>query len=149
MQCHLRPLRLDTAGLLAPLRARADWDNARRREIGLAYFRQGIPCPFLEDESCSIHPERPLACREYLVTSPPEHCADPRVGQVEGVKVPASVWPAVARLDPVEPVARSIRWVPLILALEWTEANPDDPPGQPAAELVRRLFDDIARKSES
>ena len=141
-------LRLDAAGLLAPLRARADWDNARRREIGLAYFRQGVPCPFLEDESCSIHPERPLACREYLVTSPPEHCADPRVGHVEGVKMPASVWTAVARLDPVEPGARSIRWVPLILALEWTEAHPDEPPGQPAAELVRRLFDNIARKAE-
>ena len=141
-------LRLDAAGLLAPLRARADWDNARRREIGLAYFRQGVPCPFLEDESCSIHPERPLACREYLVTSPPEHCADPKVNQVEGVKLPASVWPAVARLDPVEPGARSIRWVPLILALEWTEAHPDEPPGQPAAELVRRLFDNITRKTE-
>ena len=141
-------LRLDAAGLLAPLRARADWDNARRREIGLAYFRQGVPCPFLEDESCSIHPERPLACREYLVTSPPEHCADPKVNQVEGVKLPASVWTAVARLDPVEPGARSIRWVPLILALEWTEAHPDEPPGQPAAELVRRLFDNIARKAE-
>jgi len=141
-------LRLDAAGLLAPLRARADWDNARRREIGLAYFRQGVPCPFLEDESCSIHPERPLACREYLVTSPPEHCADPRVGHVEGVKMPASVWTAVARLDPVEPGARSIRWVPLILALEWTEAHPDEPPGQPAAELVRRLFENITRNTE-
>ncbi len=141
-------LRLDAAGLLAPLRARADWDNARRREIGLAYFRQGVPCPFLEDESCSIHPERPLACREYLVTSPPEHCADPKVNQVEGVKLPASVWPAVARLDLVEPGARSIRWVPLILALEWTETHPDNPPGQPAGELVRRLFDNIARKAE-
>ncbi len=141
-------LRLDAAGLLAPLRARADWDNARRREIGLAYFRQGVPCPFLEDESCSIHPERPIACREYLVTSPPEHCADPKVNQVEGVKLPASVWTAVARLDPVEPGARSIRWVPLILALEWAEANPDDPPGQPAAELVRRLFENMTRKTE-
>jgi Fe-S-cluster containining protein len=141
-------LRLDAAGLLTPLRARADWDDARRREIGLAYFRQGVACPFLEDESCSIYPERPIACREYLVTSPPEHCADPKVDQVEGVKLPASVWTAVARLDPVEPGAKSIRWVPLILALEWAEAHPDKPPGQPAEELVRRLFDNIARKSE-
>jgi len=70
------------------------------------------------------------------------------VNQVEGVKMPASVWTAVARLDPVAPGARSIRWVPLILALEWTEAHPDEPPGQPAAELVRRLFDNIARKAE-
>jgi Fe-S-cluster containining protein len=37
-----------------------------------------MPCPFLEDESCSIHPDRPLVCREYLVTSPAELCAGPR-----------------------------------------------------------------------
>ena len=138
--------KLDEAGLLTSLRSRADWDDARRREIGLAYFREGIPCPFLENESCSIHPERPIACREYLVTSPPEHCADPKVDQVEGVKLPASVWTALARLDPIEPDARSIRWVPLILALEWAEAHPDQPPGQPAEELVRRLFENVARK---
>ncbi len=40
-----------------------------------AYFRLGIPCPFLEQESCSIHADRPLACREYLVTSPASCCA--------------------------------------------------------------------------
>jgi Fe-S-cluster containining protein len=42
------------------------------RELSLAYFALGIACPFLEDESCSIHPVRPLVCREYLVTSPAE-----------------------------------------------------------------------------
>ena len=47
------------------------------RELSAAYFALGLPCPFLEDESCSIHPERPLVCREYLVTSPAELCAGP------------------------------------------------------------------------
>lgn len=138
--------RLDAAGLLAALRDRAGWDHARRREVGLAYFRQGVPCPFLEDESCSIHPERPIACREYLVTSPPEWCVEPRVDRVEGVKLPASVWSALARLDPVPPGQTSIRWVPLILALEWTEANPEEPPPQLAADLFRQLFENIARR---
>jgi Fe-S-cluster containining protein len=140
--------RLDAARLLTPLRERADWDKERRREVGLAYFGQRIPCPFLEDESCSIHPERPIACREYLVTSPPENCADPRADQVQGVELPTSVWTALARLDPLEPGTRSIRWVPLILALEWTEAHPAEPPEQPAAELVRRLFENLTRKDE-
>src|SRR4029453_4291200 len=36
------------------------------RELSTASFALGVPCPFLEDESCSIHPERPLVCREYL-----------------------------------------------------------------------------------
>jgi hypothetical protein len=102
----------------------------------------------LEDESCTIHPERPIACREYLVTSPPEHCAHREVGQVEGVKLPASVWTAIARLEPIETGAKSLPWVPLILALEWAEAHPDEPPGQPAADLVRRLFENVTHKRE-
>ena len=50
-----------------------------KRAIGVAmeYFYEGVPCPFLEDESCSIHPDRPVACREYLVTSPAENCKNP------------------------------------------------------------------------
>ena len=35
----------------------------------LEYFFEGVACPFLEEESCSIHQDRPVACREYLVTS--------------------------------------------------------------------------------
>lgn len=46
-----------------------------KRQIGFDYFALKIPCPFLEGESCSIHSVRPSACREYLVTSPPLHCA--------------------------------------------------------------------------
>src|SRR5229473_1530469 len=53
---------IDRAGL----KERGDRSD---RELSVAYFAQGIACPFLEDESCSIHPERPLVCREYLVTS--------------------------------------------------------------------------------
>ncbi|HXF43787.1 MAG TPA: YkgJ family cysteine cluster protein [Pyrinomonadaceae bacterium] len=54
-------------------------DEAVRRgnELTLQYFHEGIPCPFLENESCSIHPDRPVVCREYLVTNPPENCRDP------------------------------------------------------------------------
>lgn len=54
-------------------------DEAAKKAIGVVmeYFYEGIPCPFLEDESCSIHPNRPVACREYLVTSPAENCKSP------------------------------------------------------------------------
>jgi Fe-S-cluster containining protein len=40
----------------------------------VGYFRLGVACPFLVDESCGIHAARPLACREYVVTSDPVHC---------------------------------------------------------------------------
>ncbi|HEY5241787.1 MAG TPA: YkgJ family cysteine cluster protein [Polyangiaceae bacterium] len=42
-------------------------------DAGVAEVIRGetVSCPFLEEESCSIHPDRPPICREYLVTSSP------------------------------------------------------------------------------
>ena len=50
-------------------------DANRTRGAALRYFAMGIPCPLLEDELCSVHADRPLACREYLAASDPAHCA--------------------------------------------------------------------------
>jgi len=69
----------------------AETESARK--LALDYLYQRIPCPFLEDESCSIHPIRPLICREYLVTSPPEHCYDPATLKAEPVHL-RSIFPA-------------------------------------------------------
>lgn len=101
--------------------------DLKATDLGLDYFRLGIPCPFLEDESCSIHPERPIACREYLVTSPAEHCADPALETVKVVPLSGKVSTAVTLMG-VEPGRRFTRWVPLILALEWADGHSDNPP---------------------
>ncbi len=88
------------------------------RELSTAYFALGVPCPFLEEESCSIHPERPLVCREYLVTSPPELCAGPKQEGVAPVAVPK-----------VSIAARGLQedndeWFPLALLLAWARTRP-------------------------
>jgi Fe-S-cluster containining protein len=83
------------------------------RELSRAYFALGVACPFLEDESCSIHLERPLVCREYLVTSPPELCAGPAQEGVTPVAVPKTS-PAARRLQDDED-----DWFPLALLLDW------------------------------
>ncbi len=54
-------------------------DLAKRRDAAMSYFRLNVPCPLLEDGVCSIRDDRPLACREYLVTSDAAFCADPIV----------------------------------------------------------------------
>lgn len=136
--------RLEDAGLLQALLHPEQWTDGDGQSLGLQYFQQGIPCPFLEEESCSIYADRPLACREYLVTSPAEHCAQPTAETVQCVKLPLKVWTAVARFDEVPPSASCIRWVPLILAPAWAKAHPDASQPQPGPELLRKFFDHLA-----
>ena len=135
--------RLEEAGLLEELRYPEQWTDGQGRSLGLQYFQQGIPCPFLEEESCSIYADRPLACREYLVTSPAEDCASPTAATVQCVTLPLKVWSAVARFDPVPPSVRCIRWVPLILAPAWAHAHPDEPAPRPGPDVLRELFDHL------
>jgi Fe-S-cluster containining protein len=131
--------RLQQAGLLEASLDLGQISKERRTEFGLEYFRQGIPCPFLEEESCSICPERPLVCREYLVTSSAEHCARPTPETVRCVPVPALVSKALARFDTASP-AEPARLVPLVLAPAWADADPEDLPVRPGPELLRDFF---------
>lgn len=137
--------RLDEAGLLEKLSEPTRWPPGDSLTVGLAYFRLGIACPFLEEESCSIHPDRPLACREYLVTSPPEFCARMEPGTVAGVKLPTSVWSAFAKLDPPADDSTTNRWVPLILATDWADSHPDSDPPRPGPELLHQFIETVAK----
>jgi Fe-S-cluster containining protein len=134
--------RLGEAGLLGRLREPERIPGEQLAALGLEYFGLGIPCPFLEDESCSIHPDRPLACREYLVTSPAENCSRPTPETVACVPMPAKVSralrPLLAAAGP-----HAARWVPLVLAPEWAEAHPEEVPPRPGTELVRGLFEQL------
>lgn len=90
--------------------------------LGLDYFRLGIPCPFLEEESCSIHPNRPSACREYLVTSPAENCSDPGAKPIRPVPTAGSLTEAFSKLSALA-LGGEPRVMPMTLALEWAVAN--------------------------
>ena len=68
-------------------------------KLGLDYFRLGIPCPFLVDASCSIHPNRPSACREFLVSSPAENCSDPGSLEIRSIPTAANLTEALSKLS--------------------------------------------------
>lgn len=109
---------LARAGLREMLLDPAQRTGKTDRELSVAYFALGIPCPFLEEESCSIHPERPLVCREYLVTSPAELCAGPVQDGVTPVPVPK-----------ISLAARGLQgdadsWFPLALLMTWSRTRP-------------------------
>jgi Fe-S-cluster containining protein len=137
--------RLAEAGLLPKLRNRDGFEKEEFSPFGLAYFHLGIPCPFLEEESCSIHVDRPISCREYLVTSPAANCADPAPDTVDQVELPAKVWTALARAGSAGPPSRFIPWVPLILAPEWSSEHPDSEEARSVEELIRRVFGEMGR----
>jgi Fe-S-cluster containining protein len=118
--------RLEEAGMLDPngrpgVRA---LQGAEGPELGLRYWALQIACPFLEDESCSIHADRPTVCREYHVTSPAENCR--RLGEnvIDAVVPPLHLNRALAvagaRLADLPPYT-----VPLVLALEKAELHAD------------------------
>ncbi|MGI9036773.1 MAG: YkgJ family cysteine cluster protein [Pyrinomonadaceae bacterium] len=97
-----------------------DLTPAERQEIVMEYFYENFPCPFLENESCSIHTERPLACREYLVTSPAENCAQPTAATVKPIKILLKFSETLRQTSLSETLdARKINFVPLVRALEW------------------------------
>lgn len=114
-------LRMQAGGIDGDLHPGETADD-RWSRLGLRYFALGIACPFLENESCSIHPERPTICREFLVTSPAEACSDPELEHVRGIDNVFVLTNCMARLAAVlmegEPNP-----IPLTHALEWAEAN--------------------------
>ncbi len=110
------------------------------REMSIAYFALRVPCPFLEEESCSIHPDRPLVCREYLVTSPAELCSGATQEGVTPVAVPK-----------VSMAARGLQeesddWFPLALLMDWSRRRPRKARRRPGPEWVQRFLKELGRK---
>jgi Fe-S-cluster containining protein len=134
--------RLAEAGLMERIQRASPGTDAQ--EAALEYFRLGLACPFLEDESCSIHPDRPVACREYLVTSPAEECSRPAEGRVCGVPLPAQVARAVWAVDRQTTASGC---VPLVLALDWAEGHPQESPPASGPDLVRAFLSRLMEES--
>jgi Fe-S-cluster containining protein len=142
---HQALLKLDAAGLIDRL-VNEDWlaESASASQLVVDYLQERIPCPFLEDESCSIHPFRPLICREYLVTSPPERCFVPTAGRVATVSLPLHFSRALYSIG-AELENDSRGWIPLVFLFAWMKG--DLHPGEVVAgsgpevlyEFVKRL----------
>jgi len=120
---HRALLTLKDTGIIDRL-VHEDWffDSETAERMAIDYFRVGVPCPFLVDESCSIHPRRPLSCREYLVTSPPERCTDPAKHMVAGVELPFKLSRALYRMgSELEHDRRG--WIPLVFLFAWMKSG--------------------------
>jgi Fe-S-cluster containining protein len=132
--------------LLAALRRSHELSPPEIAALGHRYFRLGIACPFLEDESCSVYEQRPVDCRQYLVVSAPQHCAEdgsPHIRAITpwGRPVSAAI-PASDRTPAGEPV----EWVPLILAPEFAAGRPAEPSPRPGPQMIEEFLARFTRR---
>lgn len=112
--------------------------------LAIEYFDEGIPCPFLEDESCSIYESRPLACREHLVTSPAKNCAHPTAETIDMMKLlikPSRSLREVGRTDN----SRGLGVLPLIRALEFVEKYPENFSKKTGERWVADFFGELTK----
>jgi Fe-S-cluster containining protein len=132
--------KFEEAGLLEVLRDPTSVGKERERTLGTEYFALRVPCPFLENESCSIYADRPISCREFLVVSNPEHCAEPTPENVRAIMPLAGpIGSKVPKID-LLPNGKPVEWVPLILALEYSAKHREEPPRRHAMQVVADFF---------
>jgi Fe-S-cluster containining protein len=94
-------------------------------QLSADYFELRIPCAFLEDEACSIHPDRPAVCREFLATSPALACSDLRKREVRSVPVAAHLTDCLGKLA-ANVLGKKQVSIPLHAAVSWAIENEED-----------------------
>jgi Fe-S-cluster containining protein len=122
--------RLEDAGLLdreapkgrahltvTPVPGKPLWQTMTER-----YRSVGVTCPFLDYERCTIHEDRPVACRQHLAVSPPELCTTDNGMRAEVLLRPVWMSEVLAELT-AELGGHAPLAIPLPLALEWAEAH--------------------------
>jgi len=82
------------------------------------YLALALPCPFLVEETCSIYSWRPIACRQYFVTSPASWCADPFANNVRRVSLSVNATDLLAQVT-ADVLDKPFRMIALPLALNW------------------------------
>ena len=113
--------------------------------INQSYYALRIPCPYLENELCSIYEARPAACRELLVTSPAELCQDL-------VQNPVTPLPISMRMSSILGLTWGTltnsppRLIPLPMALEWAARHEEESRRTwPGSSLLDQVLDNMWR----
>lgn len=93
----------DTAERLRDLGFTADSLNElsgdERQALSERYFAADVPCPLLLDGTCATRDARPLACREYLVSSDPVHCESMPSSQVVRIRTKRDVLDGFSQIE--------------------------------------------------
>lgn len=114
--------------------------------VAMEYFAQRLSCPFLECGSCSIHPWRPIACREYNVTSSPELCVDPFRNRIDIVRLHRRMSEGLARFC-AHAAGLPLGLVPMPLMFDYFETHREiSARTWPGIDLFRQVLDFVLGK---
>ena len=140
--------RLQQAGLDGSLKELAfsptQVTDAHLEPLNQAYYDLQIPCPFLEDDVCSIYEQRPSACRELLVTSPPEWCRNFAKQPVAAISMPFRMSTILSHLW-AGYQGGPIRLIPLPYILDWgRQSESMTQTTMPGPKLLQRALEMMA-----
>jgi Fe-S-cluster containining protein len=104
--------------------AGAQTSNSHLHNISDWYRSLKLTCPFLANEACTIYQQRPLVCRECMVTSPAPMCDSHSPAYARAVPLAVSVAEALSQVSKslLGPASEAMI---LPLALLWCSDNAD------------------------
>ena len=148
-QLDLANQRLAKAGLLKELASLAESTNPITDEaiepLNRSYYALRMPCPFLNNEVCSIYEDRPAACRELAVTSPATDCQNMTNEAIRPVPVAVRISTTLSLLW-ADLTATEPRLIPLPLAVDWaTRHQAEQTHRWIGTELFEKALDTIWR----
>lgn len=108
-----------------------------------------LACPFLLDSLCTLYEQRPIACREHIVTGSAASCDLEKADELHIVQIPISVLECLGQLA-AELEQSDIEAVMLPLALPWAQENLDRSRRTwPAVTIVERFIEILEAKSRN
>jgi len=114
---------LDRSPEYFEMREPAEANNGIRSEqLGNWYAGLGIACPFLSDGLCLTYEQRPIACREHVVTNSAVSCDAASKDEPNVVRMPVSVLECLGQLT-AELEQSDVEAIMLPLALPWAQEN--------------------------
>lgn len=124
-------------------------DGIRSERLSDWYAGLALACPFLSAGVCVLYEQRPIACREHMVTSSPVSCDVASRKEPDVVEMPVSVLECLGQLT-AELEQSDVEAVMLPLALPWAQENIERSRRTwPAVTVVERFVEILQATAES
>lgn len=115
--------------------------QSRHSDISRWYAGLELLCPLSSDGLCTAYQQRPIACREHLVTGSVLSCNAKKTDELQVVQTPVSILEALAQLT-AELEQSTVEAVMLPLALPWAQENLERANQTwPAVMMVKRFIE--------